>query len=52
MLANILIATGFFFTGFFIGAFITVGAYQKALNEWKKENEKETLDCVCLLKVK
>lgn len=36
MVANILIAIGFFFTGLISGMWCTVKAYQKALDEWKK----------------
>ena len=37
MVANILIAIGFFFVGLTTGICLTANAYRKALNEWKKE---------------
>ena len=39
MVANILIATGFFFTGLIAGMILSVEAYQKALEEWKKSGK-------------
>ena len=39
MVANILIAIGFFFTGLISGMWCTVKAYQKALDEWKKSGD-------------
>ena len=37
MVANILIAIGFFFVGLVSGVCLMANAYKKALNEWKKE---------------
>ena len=37
MVANILIAIGFFFVGLVSGVCLMTNAYKKALNEWKKE---------------
>ena len=43
MVANILIAIGFFFTGLIAGMWLSVKAYQKALDEWKKEERKHLI---------
>ena len=43
MVANILIAIGFFFTGLIAGMWLSVKVYQKAIDEWEKEDRRHLI---------